>query len=79
MWEALREDDMEQRSSTVALLLALGMPFLGVCGAQRLYSGHVFLGLVYLFTGGLCGLGQLYDIIMILVGAYSDCWGRPLV
>ena len=69
---------MEQRSWTVALLLSLGLPFIGVCGAQRFYSGQVGLGLLYLFTAGLCGFGQLYDIIMILVGSYTDSNGQPL-
>ena len=35
--------------------------FLGVLGIHRLYLGKIFTGLLWLFTGGLCGIGWLYD------------------
>ena len=31
--------------------------FLGVLGIHRLYLGKIFTGLLWLFTGGLCGIG----------------------
>ena len=40
------------------LLLA----FLGVLGIHRFYLGKWFTGLIYLVTGGLFGLGFLYDL-----------------
>lgn len=40
------------------LLLA----FLGLFGIHRFYLGKVVSGLVYLFTGGLLGIGWLYDL-----------------
>jgi TM2 domain-containing membrane protein YozV len=39
--------------------------FFGVCGAQRLYSGRIVSGLLYLFTFGFCGIGQLIDLALI--------------
>ncbi len=43
---------------TVAWIL---LTFLGLLGAHRMYMGKWFTGIVYLFTGGLFGLGYLYD------------------
>jgi TM2 domain-containing membrane protein YozV len=35
----------------------------GIFGAHRFYIGKWGTGLLYLCTGGLCGLGVLYDIL----------------
>jgi len=43
---------------TVAWVL---LTFLGVFGLHRIYMGKIFTGLLYLLTGGLLGLGVLYD------------------
>lgn len=37
----------------------------GICGAQRFYSGKIASGLLYLFTFGLLGFGQLVDLLLI--------------
>jgi TM2 domain-containing membrane protein YozV len=36
--------------------------FLGIFGVHRFYLGKWFTGLLWLITGGLCGLGYLYDL-----------------
>lgn len=59
----------------ITLLLAI---FAGYFGAHRFYTGHTLFGVIQLFTGGGCGLWQLYDIIMIITGKYTDAQGRPL-
>ena len=43
---------------TVAWLL---LTFLGLLGIHRMYLGKWITGILYLFTGGLLGLGYLYD------------------
>ncbi len=64
------------RSRWIAGLLCL---FFGVLGVHRFYVGKVGTGLIYLFTGGLCGIGALYDLFCILVGWFRDGMGLPLV
>lgn len=41
--------------------------FLGYFGAHKFYEGKTGMGLLYLFTGGLCGIGWMIDIILILL------------
>ncbi len=45
-------------SYNVAWLL---LTFLGILGIHRMYQGKWLTGLLYLVTGGLLGLGVLYD------------------
>ena len=51
-------------SSGVAYLLWLA-GFLGLCGLHRFYLGKPWTGLLWLFTVGLFGIGQLIDLILI--------------
>lgn len=39
--------------------------FVGLAGAHRLYSGKYLSGLVWLFTLGFLGIGQLIDLLLI--------------
>ena len=48
----------------IAYIMWAGM-FVGVCGLQRLYTGRIGTGLLYLFTFGLCGVGQFIDLFLI--------------
>ena len=36
--------------------------FLGIFGVHRMYLGKWISGIIYLFTGGLFGLGYIYDL-----------------
>lgn len=51
-----------RKDPTLVLAFSL-VGFLGVAGVQRFYLDQVGLGLVYLFTWGLCGLGTLLDAV----------------
>lgn len=54
------------RNKWVALCLCI---FLGFLGGHKFYDGKVGMGILYLFTFGLFGIGILVDLIGIL--------GRP--
>ena len=59
----------------VALLLSV---FLGVFGVDRLYLGHIWLGLAKFVTIGGLGLWALADIVLIGLRMVRDSDGRPL-
>lgn len=51
------------KNKWVAFFLCL---FLGEIGAHKFYEGKIIMGLVYLFTGGLLGVGWVIDTIILL-------------
>lgn len=55
---------MRQVNAGTAYLLWC-LCFFGICGGQRFYTGNIVSGLVYLFTFGVFGLGQLLDLVLI--------------
>ncbi len=54
----------DKRSIGVGYLLWLAC-FFGVFGIHRFYAGRWISGLIWLFTGGLCGVGQLVDLVFM--------------
>jgi len=58
-----READIRYRAGalnyTVAWVL---LTFLGLFGIHRFYMGKWVTGILYLLTGGILGLGYLYDL-----------------
>jgi TM2 domain-containing membrane protein YozV len=50
----------------VGLAYLLWLPTLmGVNGLHRFYTGRWISGFIWLFTGGLCGIGQVIDLVFI--------------
>ncbi len=60
-----------------ALILAAGGLF-GFNGLHRFYVGKIGTGILWFLTGGLLGIGQLIDVVLIIVGQFTDHEGRPL-
>jgi TM2 domain-containing membrane protein YozV len=52
--------------------------FLGCFGAHKFYEGKIGMGILYIFTFGLFGIGALVDFIMILAGSGVDADGKPI-
>ena len=55
--------DPVPKNKWIAFFLCL---FLGMFGAHKFYEGNKKMGILYLCTLGLCGLGRLYDCFALL-------------
>ena len=51
-----------RRDSQIILLTTL-IGFVGVAGVQRFLINQIGMGILYLFTGGLCLIGTIIDLI----------------
>ena len=54
---------VHMRNKWVAFFLCL---FLGYFGVHKFYEGRVGMGILYLFTAGLFGIGCFVDLIVLL-------------
>ena len=54
----------EIRSTGTAYILCI-IGFFGFAGIHRFYLGRPLTGLLWLFTGGLCWIGTIVDLILI--------------
>ena len=68
---------MSDKKRLLAFLLCL---LLGGLGVHRFYVGKVGTGILTIVTlFGFLGIWPLIDLVMILVGAFKDKAGQPLV
>lgn len=78
-----KNDSKESQSSTtysynnksvvVAVILWF---FFGLLGIHRFYLGYPAIGILYLLTGALCGIGFVVDGILFLVGGLKPKGGQ---
>jgi hypothetical protein len=61
------------KNKTVALILCI---LFGYLGGHYFYVGRIGMGILYLFTLGLFGIGWIIDIIRILINRFPDKNGR---
>lgn len=54
-----------RRKDQQTLLIVTLIGFLGVAGIQRFMVGQIGMGVLYLLTGGICGIGTIVDLINI--------------
>ncbi len=67
MVPAIRESTelvLPQRSILTAYVLLIPALF-GLSGLHRLYLGRWLSGLLWIVTGGFCGIGSVIDMIML--------------
>ncbi|HBT72578.1 MAG TPA: NINE protein [Lysinibacillus sp.] len=60
---------MSDRNFVATVLLCF---FLGSLGAHRFYVGKIGTGILMFFTLGGLGIWTLIDLIMIIVGKFTD-------
>ncbi|MBQ9979337.1 MAG: TM2 domain-containing protein [Clostridia bacterium] len=56
-----------------AILITL---FLGEFGIHRFLAGKIGTGIIWLLTGGLCGIGWLVDLISVITGNFKTKDGK---
>lgn len=57
-----RDAELRFRSGAVDYDIAwILLTFLGLLGVHRMYMGKWLTGILFLFTGGLVGIGYIYD------------------
>lgn len=66
---------VSEKSKAVAALLCF---FVGLLGIHRFYVGKIGSGLLWMFTGGLLGIGAIVDFFVILFGSFTDKAGHFL-
>ena len=61
-----RQADLRFRAGPVDYTVAwILLTFLGLLGVHRMYMQKWFTGIIYLLTGGVLGLGYLYDFLTL--------------
>lgn len=68
---------METRSPKSRVLTAL-LAIFGFFGLHRFYVGKFWTGLLMFVTGGGFVIWWLFDVLMILMGRFTDAEGRVL-
>ena len=66
---------MSDKNWLATLLLCL---FVGVLGVHRFYVGKIGTGILQLITLGGCGIWTIIDLIMIIVGNFTDKDGNKI-
>lgn len=65
------EEQVETEGLTVAQKHAIvdfvGTLLIGEFGFHQFYNGHIGMGILFIFTGGLFGVGYIYNIIVTLI------------
>ena len=65
--------ESSEKNGLVVLLLCL---FLGGLGIHRFYVGKIGTGILMIVTFGGLGVWWLIDLIMIIIGKFTDSEGK---
>jgi TM2 domain-containing membrane protein YozV len=67
---------LSEKRKLPAFLLCL---FFGAFGVHRYYVGKIVTGLLMLLTAGGLGLWWLFDLLVILLGGFTDKEGKLIM
>jgi len=73
--EIRRPSNSGRKSKIVAILLCL---FMGCLGVHRFYVGKWKTGLIQLFTLGGLGFWSIIDLVLLIIGNFTDAANEPL-
>lgn len=59
-----------EKNKWISFFLCL---FFGAFGAHKFYEGRILLGIVYLCTGGIAGIGVVIDLVILLFKPNPYC------
>lgn len=68
--------EVSDKSWIATLLLCI---FFGLIGGHKFYEGKIGMGIIYLFTAGIFGIGVIVDLIKIILKSETDKYGRQIV
>ncbi|WP_025842340.1 TM2 domain-containing protein [Porphyromonas gingivicanis] len=66
------------KEKSTATLFAI---FLGSLGIHRFYLNDVGMGVLYLLTAGLCGIGTIIDIVRLVTmteAEFNQRYNKPI-
>ena len=66
---------VSEKSRTITLIICF---LFGLFGGHYFYIGKIRRGFLYLFTGGLLGVGWIIDFFKIIFGSFKDKYGLPI-
>lgn len=69
------ENKVSNKNAIIALILLI---FFGVIGGHQFYAGKIAIGLLYLFTFGIFGIGVIIDFFMIISEKFKDNTGNNI-
>jgi TM2 domain-containing membrane protein YozV len=62
---------MSRRRDPMLILLTALLGFIVIAGVQRFLLGQIGMGILYLFTFGLCFIGTIVDVVNYKTLAYD--------
>jgi TM2 domain-containing membrane protein YozV len=54
---------LNRRRDTTLILICTVVGFFGFAGLQRFLTNQIGMGILYFFTGGLCFIGTIVDLV----------------